>query len=215
MSDSSTNNNLALVIFSFGAVTPSMVLSLTKIQPHASKVTLYCKESKGLIDRLPRHIQIESGIFDFWKIVKSLPPFAVIVAFHEKENLLLSPDAIPLAASVSLGNQGKYISMVDSTGKTDSLGTLFLGTCHWTISHSISSSFVTTASVLLQDEDVIKQFWNMHPLMFWSCLQTLRNRKCLCPIPSLAAPLPLDDNSPPGVPWKQLQDFVEKTIPTP
>lgn len=210
MTDSPTNH---LAIFSFGNITPSLILSLTRIQPYVSKITLFCKESKGLIDRLPRHILVESGPFDFWKKVKEFPPQTVVVSFHERENLLMSPDAVPLAASVALGSPGKYVTLVDPTGKAESLGIMFLGNCHWTFSSSPCSSFITTASVLLQDEEVIKKFWNMHPSMFWSTLQTLRNRKCLCPIPSLATSLPLDDSAPPGVNWKQLQEFVEKTIP--
>jgi hypothetical protein len=211
MSSTATTTQENLVIICLGNVTSYIYFTLARINPKVSKVTIVCKESNEYVERLPRFINLEVGPFDFWTKVKSYSLNTVVVAFHEKETLLFNPDAIAIAASVALGNLGKYVGFVDSTGKADSLGVVFLGALHFSVSFSPCLSFATTVSTLLEDKEVIEAFWNMHPFMFWSTLQTLRNRKCLSPIPSLAATLPLDDNeNPPGVNWKQLQDFIEK-----
>lgn len=213
MSTSTSNLTVQenLVIICLGNITPYMYFTLTRINPKVSKVTFICKESNDIIERLPRFIHLDIGPFDFWKKVKSYPLNTVVVALHEKETLLFTPDAIATVASVALGNLGKYVSFIDSTGKSDSLGNVFLGSMHFSFSFSPCSSFATTVSTLLEDKEVIESFWSMHPFMFWSTLQTLRNRKCLSPIPSLAAALPLEEGSnPPGVNWKQLQDLLDK-----
>lgn len=214
MSNSTLQTNENLVIVVMGKFTPYMYFSLARINPKISKITVVCNESNDFIDRLPRAIQLDIGKFDFWTKIKSFSLGTVVVVLHDKETLLLSPDSIATVASVALGSLGKYIGFVDATGKADSLGVTFLGSMHFSAAFSPCLSFATTVSTLLEDKEILETFWNMHPFMLWSTLQTLRNRKCLSPIPSLAAPLPLDESTnPPGINWNQLQEFMDKTMP--
>lgn len=162
-----------------------------------------------LVDRLPRHMVVHSGPYDVVTVVAELPESSVV--FKLADSLLLTPECIPVAVSMALSSPGTYVTLVDHTSKEASLDVSFSSSRHWSTGSGVCKSFAVTSSAYKLDEDVFKEFQYAPVTMLWSALRVLRNRKILCPIPSLAAPLPLSDTTnPPGVPWAQIQEFISR-----
>lgn len=201
-----------LLILSFGPLTPSLLVAVQRL-PSTTPITIVLpSEGDVLSCKLPRHVTLElSTSVSVWDRLAALAPNACVAVVRDP--LLLLPESLGLACAVAQEQASKYVTFVDMTGRGESRGNVFSVQRHWSLSASAFRSFVTTARTLSDDADLWKEVWDGSAGLQWSALDTLQGRACLCPMPSLAAPLPLSDaTNPPGVQWGTLQEFVNKSV---
>lgn len=200
-----------LLIVSEGPLTQSLLLNLSRINPGSGKVVLFCLEHDALVARVPRHIDVVTEPKPLLERVKSFSSDAVVVVFRDNDSLLLVPEAIPVAATCARTNPHRVFGFVDATGRHEILGVTFIAMRHWGLALSPCRSFACTVGLLTSLKDWIDMFWDAPAHIAWAALDSLTNTRVMCPLPSLAAPLPVTDASPPGVNWKQLEEFVSKS----
>jgi hypothetical protein len=201
-----------LVVISLSPLTTSLLLALQRLSTSQPVTVILPAENDTLSCNLPRHVTLElcTSPISVWDKLASVPPTGFVALF--RDSLLLVPEALGLACAVAQEQAGKYVTFVDTTGKSDSRGVIFSVQRHWSVGAGLSSSFVTTVRTLLDDADVWREMWSATPKLQWSAVELLQNRKVLSPLPSLAAPLPLSDaTNPPGVQWSTLQEFTNKS----
>lgn len=201
-----------LFLVSFAPLSPSLLVAIQRL-PSTTPVTVVLpSDGDSLSSKLPRHVTLElCKSVSLWDRVATAPPTACIAVLRDP--LLLLPESLGLACAVAQEQATKYVTFVDMTGKAETRGNVFSVQRHWSASPSASQSFVTTIRTLVDDADVWKETWEGSAALQWAALETLQGRVCLCPMPSLGAPLPLSDSSnPPGVQWATLQEFVNKAV---
>jgi hypothetical protein len=204
-----------VAVFSTVPLSPSSFLSLQKILSLAQQVTvsLWVDEpATGLSTRLPRQMAVHVGPFDLWENIKAVPSGSVVIVLHEA--LLMTPEALALSVAVASSNPTCYVTFVDHTQKEASHGVIFASSRHWSVGLGASQSFAVMRDTLVADEDIFQEFQPVpSKISVWTGLEVLQRRRIFCPIPSLAAPMPLSDaTNPPGIAWQSLQDFVSKTV---
>ena len=202
-----------LVVISFLPLSPSLLIAIQRL-PSTNPVTVVVPaEGDELSCKLPRHVTLTvcKSAPSLWETLASVPPSACVAVV--RDSLLMLPESLGLACAVAQDQVGKYVTFVDTVGKVESRGVLFSIQRHWSVSPSTTRSFVVTARTLLDDTDVWKEVWEGSAAFQWSAVDVLQGRATLCPMPSLAAPLPLADaTSPPGVQWATLHEFVQKSV---
>jgi hypothetical protein len=199
-----------LVLLSLVPLSPSLLLAIQRL-PSTSPVTVVVPDGDELASKLPRHVTLEHGKGDaVLERIAKLPPTACVAVI--RDTLLFLPESLGLACAVAQDQPSKYVTFVDTTGKQESRGVLFSVQRHWSVSPSLVQSFVTLARNLQDDADVWREVWDGSPMFQWSAVEVLGGKAVLCPLPSLAAPLPLNESSPPGVQWQTLLEFVNKTV---
>lgn len=201
-----------LVIISLLPLSPSLLIGLQRLSTSQPVTVILPAENDTLSGKLPRHVTLDlcTTPISVWDKLASVPPTAFVAIFRDE--LLLLPEALGLACATAQDQSGKYVTFVDTTGKGESRGLVFSVQRHWSLGAGVSNSFVTTVRTLMDDADVWKELWSATPRLQWSALELLQNRKILSPLPSLAAPMPLNDaTNPPGIQWSTLQDFTNKS----
>ena len=201
-----------LAVVSFVPLSPSLLVAVQRLPTSNAVTVVLPAEGDTLSSKLPRHVTLElCKEVTLWDRVAALPPTATVAVVRDP--MLFMPEALGLAAAVAQDQAGKYVTFVDMTGKADSRAVTFSVARHWAFSPSGSRTFVVSARTLQDDADVWKDVWDGSAGLQWSALDMLSARACLCPMPSLAAPLPLNDaTNPPGLQWGSLQEFVNKSV---
>ena len=201
-----------LVVISLLPLSPSLLVALQRLSPSQPVTVILPAENDTLSCKLPRHVTLDlcTSAISVWEKLVGVPSNACVALIRDP--LLFVPEGVALGCAVAQEHAGKYVTLVDTTGKSESRGVLFSMQRHWSIGAGVSTTFITTARTLLDDEDVWREMWHATPKLQWSAVELLQNRKVLSPLPSLAAPLPLNDAmNPPGMQWATLLEFTNKS----
>lgn len=201
-----------LIVISLLPLSPSLLMSIQRLPATNPVLVVLPAADDELSCKLPRHVTLDicKSEISVWEKIANASPSACVAVI--RDTLLFVPEALGLACAVAQDQIGKYVTFVDTTGKQDSRGVVFSVQRHWSVSMTFTRSFVTTARSLLDDGEVWREVWDASPQVQWSAVEVLQGRTTLCPLPSLAAPLPLTEASPPGVQWSTLQEFVGKSV---